>query len=222
MKSVIDVIGRFGLVALLAVACQDMPTGVSPMRPPTKANTTAESELAAAGLSVALVELPIHCDYPGAKCGRFAYGYAINDQGTVVGTAEFHSVLDFYNFDGAVWPSAGTIERVSWSYQLMSLQGINNRGDLLGRPWAGAGDVFVNGRAIGQPAGYYGSTPVAINEQTEVIAYGTTFGGPDRAFAALGGQPFRWWPVVLLRRCHVCRDRLHVRRHRLCGDDQRH
>jgi chitodextrinase len=184
MKSVIDVLGRFGLVALLAVACQDIPTGVSPMRPPTKANTTAERELAAAGLSVALVELPIHCDYPGAKCGRFAYGYAINDQGTVVGTAEFHSVLDLYNFDGAVWPDAGTIQRVSvdFGHPLISLRGINNHGDLLGRPWASSGDVFVNGHAIEQPAGYTASTPVAINEQSEVIAYGIIFGGPDRAF----------------------------------------
>ena len=188
MKHLALNVAQFATALLVAVGCREMPTSITPpSRSPTQADATAEMATSMAGVSATLVVLPIHCDYAGAKCGRFAYGYAINDRGTVVGTAEFHYVLDLYNFDGAVWPENGDIQRVSWtqypgSIELISLRGINNRGDLLGGDFWGEGTVFVNGVAIAQPPGYFGSVPVAISEQTEVVGYGTNPGSPDRAF----------------------------------------
>ena len=179
-------IASYAAALFVALGCRDMPTSLTPLRP--TADLATQSTLVNGGLSVTLVELPIHCDFPGAKCGRIANGYAINDEGTVVGKAEFHSVLDLYNFDGAVWPMGGDIQRVRWSaypgqVELIALRGVNNGGDLLGVDWIGTGNVFVNGQVIGQPAGYPAAAPVAINEQGEVVGYGDRgSSGPDRAF----------------------------------------
>jgi hypothetical protein len=149
--------------------CQDYPTQPkSLLYPQAPISSTSLAVSAAGGLSVTAVTIPMPCAFPRAKCGRFAYGYAINDLGSVVGRAEFHVVLDLYNSDGALWPQGDGVQHISWTStpghtELIELHGINNRGDLIGRSLFGAGRAFVNGQHIGNLPSYAASALVAID-----------------------------------------------------------
>jgi PKD domain len=185
MRRRTHVITRAGFALLLAAACRDLvtqPQGADPRSAPTSRAQSALGDLA-----VTLVLLPDPCPVGSALCRQNSSARAINDEGTAVGRAQYENQFDPFDIDGALWPATGGIQRVSSSAcpgdPRVTLVDINDHGDLLASCERTLGWSLINNLVIPPPPGYFLTSAVAVNEQTEVIGYGMDrFGALDQAF----------------------------------------